>query len=341
MLTKKSKKWSVWPTLKHSTRFSKLQLAVFLVVFAGAGAYIIHKSFAAVIVNPTHIVDAQWNFPGSGYDMTSVSVDIAPQADPTPDGYFYAAEFYYFNNFTGYMGLQDQGIDINGTTVAKTASITVYGATGTTPASGIQSSCWNPSGEGQQCNLNDVYNWVPQHTYRFSLSLQQANDGIGNEVWAVKFIDTTTGITNQLGTVKVPTSWQYLGHAIITFHERFSGPTDSCANIRYSSVIFSNALGNNGALTGTVGPPLNSGVNQTQCPGMLDNHITNNITYSSYGNKLTPAKTGDINGDGAINITDLSIVLSNWGIIGGVADLNKDNKVNIFDLSILLSNYGN
>jgi hypothetical protein len=51
-------------------------------------------------------------------------------------------------------------------------------------------------------------------------------------------------------------------------------------------------------------------------------------------------KTGDLNGDGVVNIFDLSILLSNWGTSNQNADLNNDGVVNIFDLSILLSNWG-
>lgn len=54
-----------------------------------------------------------------------------------------------------------------------------------------------------------------------------------------------------------------------------------------------------------------------------------------------PAKIGDINGDGKVNITDLSILLSNYGKTGpNPADLNGDNSVNTADLLILLSHYG-
>jgi hypothetical protein len=55
---------------------------------------------------------------------------------------------------------------------------------------------------------------------------------------------------------------------------------------------------------------------------------------------------GDVNGDGIVNITDLGILLSNFGISGpgvmlGDGDLNGDMAVNITDLGILLSNFGN
>jgi hypothetical protein len=49
---------------------------------------------------------------------------------------------------------------------------------------------------------------------------------------------------------------------------------------------------------------------------------------------------GDLNGDGSVNITDLSILLSNYNTANTLADINSDGSVNIFDLSILLSHYG-
>jgi hypothetical protein len=54
----------------------------------------------------------------------------------------------------------------------------------------------------------------------------------------------------------------------------------------------------------------------------------------------TTPKPGDLNSDGVVNITDLSILLSSWNTTNSTADINKDGTVNILDLSILLSNYG-
>lgn len=57
----------------------------------------------------------------------------------------------------------------------------------------------------------------------------------------------------------------------------------------------------------------------------------------------TPAASShspDINGDGIVNIVDLSILLSNYTSNYAPADLNGDGIVNITDLSVLLSNYG-
>lgn len=52
------------------------------------------------------------------------------------------------------------------------------------------------------------------------------------------------------------------------------------------------------------------------------------------------AKTGDLNGDGRVDVTDLSILLANWNTTNANSDINKDGTVNIFDLSILLSKFG-
>jgi len=51
------------------------------------------------------------------------------------------------------------------------------------------------------------------------------------------------------------------------------------------------------------------------------------------------AASGDLNSDGKVDVTDLGILLSNWGASGS-ADINKDGKVDVVDLGILLSNWG-
>lgn len=46
----------------------------------------------------------------------------------------------------------------------------------------------------------------------------------------------------------------------------------------------------------------------------------------------------DLNGDGHVNVFDLSILLGNWGR-SGTGDINGDGTVNALDLSLLLSKY--
>jgi hypothetical protein len=72
--------------------------------------------------------------------------------------------------------------------------------------------------------------------------------------------------------------------------------------------------------------------------------------YASLSSGGTGAKSGDINGDNSVNITDLSLLLSSYNqnttqcVTNNTykCDLSSpgDGVVNIFDLSILLSHYG-
>jgi len=53
---------------------------------------------------------------------------------------------------------------------------------------------------------------------------------------------------------------------------------------------------------------------------------------------------GDLNGDGAVSLADLSILLANYGTVGGVdpedGDLDGDDDVDLTDLSLMLSVFG-
>jgi hypothetical protein len=55
---------------------------------------------------------------------------------------------------------------------------------------------------------------------------------------------------------------------------------------------------------------------------------------------LNPNLPGDLNNDNTVNITDMSILLSNYGTSNPTADINSDGTVNVLDLSVLLSHYG-
>ena len=58
---------------------------------------------------------------------------------------------------------------------------------------------------------------------------------------------------------------------------------------------------------------------------------------------LTPLEPGDANGDGQVDVNDLTIVLTNFGQIGAAwsqGDFNGNGTVDVNDLTIVLSNYG-
>ena len=69
-------------------------------------------------------------------------------------------------------------------------------------------------------------------------------------------------------------------------------------------------------------------------------------TLDGYGYAVTTATVvpGDVNGDGQVDINDLTIVLANFGQTTGMTwstgDLNGDGRVDFNDLTILLTAYG-
>lgn len=66
-----------------------------------------------------------------------------------------------------------------------------------------------------------------------------------------------------------------------------------------------------------------------------------NLGLQSNAVGVTTRYRGDIDGNGAVNLTDLSVLLSNWNKTGtSNSDLDGNSIVNLTDLSILLSNWG-
>ncbi|MCH8151472.1 MAG: hypothetical protein IH830_03750 [Planctomycetes bacterium] len=69
--------------------------------------------------------------------------------------------------------------------------------------------------------------------------------------------------------------------------------------------------------------------------------LGNNAQGGSVSFLLIPiTRTGDLDGDCAIGISDLLLLLEQWGMTNSAADLNADGIVGILDLLILLANWG-
>jgi hypothetical protein len=67
--------------------------------------------------------------------------------------------------------------------------------------------------------------------------------------------------------------------------------------------------------------------------------VSLNITISNSSSGTCPV-IGDLNNDCHVNLTDLSIILSNYFTTNTVGDLDHSGFINITDLSMLLSHYG-
>jgi len=53
-----------------------------------------------------------------------------------------------------------------------------------------------------------------------------------------------------------------------------------------------------------------------------------------------PACPADVNGDGYVNVSDLLVVIDQWGLADSPADLNSDGIVDVTDLLIVVGNWG-
>ena len=110
-------------------------------------------------------------------------------------------------------------------------------------------------------------------------------------------------------------------------------------DVSWHSIDGGGALGQGGnyQLTSTIGQP-DAGVALMGGP------------YSIRGGFLaflpgTPLPCpGDVNDDGAVNLTDLSTLLANFGVASGATqtqgDLDADTDVDLTDLATLLANFG-
>jgi hypothetical protein len=151
----------------------------------------------------------------------------------------------------------------------------------------------------------------------------------------------TGGTANASATVTVGTT---SGPPAITSISPTSGPIGTQVTINGSNLDKATIVEFNqgGTVSYTINSP--SKITATVPSGSQTGYISIN-----QGQALSPTvftvtapttKVGDLNSDGVVNITDLSILLSSWNTTNSTADINKDGTVNILDLSILLSNYG-
>ena len=92
-------------------------------------------------------------------------------------------------------------------------------------------------------------------------------------------------------------------------------------------------------------PDVNTSSSQVSSSATTYNFTSGpNVTLIKVSSPTTKTPVlGDINGDGAVDILDFSILASNWGkpnATAGMGDLNGDGKVDILDLSILATAWG-
>jgi hypothetical protein len=175
---------------------------------------------------------------------------------------------------------------------------------------------------------------------KFNTSLLQATGISSGNFLPTVFVpgqisgDTATivlgSLTDQSGTY--PKTGQGIV-ARVTFRSINSGT----ANISFGSATAVSAIGQ-----GSNVAELASSINITVAGASGTAVPTGNRTPSPVPTGSTAPSTGDINGDGIVNIVDIGILIDVYGIVPVAdqkTDLNHDGIINIVDIGIIIDNY--
>lgn len=97
-----------------------------------------------------------------------------------------------------------------------------------------------------------------------------------------------------------------------------------------------------GTYTFNLALPVANVVQQINNPPSLSPVVGATVNVTAGAFTVVVAVTGDLDGNGSVDLTDLSTLLSQFGSTGGTfsADINGDGSVDLTDLSLLLSNFG-
>lgn len=156
--------------------------------------------------------------------------------------------------------------------------------------------------------------------------------GDGGHVWAT----TATGDGSEANqALFIPKGWSSRFH--VPFAQNVgANPTDGIAIDRAANRVYVTSggapgvvsvIGDHAAVCGGIAPA--SALRQGE---------SDEITFNFYS--VEKVTLSDVNGDGQVDIFDLSLVASRYGSSDSAADLNGDGTVDIFDLTIIASNFG-
>lgn len=150
---------------------------------------------------------------------------------------------------------------------------------------------------------------------------------------------TAVSVTVDNAAPTAPGNFQQTGNTTNSISLSWSASTDNNSVTGYRLTRNGTTIANLSASTLTYNDTsLASGTSYTYTVAALD--AAGNVSSASTVSASTKtALPGDINGDNKVDLTDLTIMISNWNTTSSSSDFNADGTVNIFDLSILLSHW--
>lgn len=200
-----------------------------------------------------------WYWPqiSNGYD--SFTWTVTPEYEATTEnGVFWSHQFSIKNGDAGYFGLQNNGSAPSG----KIAIFSIWEALYS--ESPEYASTFGGEGIGYTSRIS--YNWEVNTVYELSIFFD-GNDGSG-DWWKATIKNQSNGVTNIVGRIKVPSSWEKLNSNSIMWTESYIG-LNSCSSLQFTGVVFGSPIANNSTLpnshTNTLQSP--SDLSRIYCPG--------------------------------------------------------------------------
>ena len=171
----------------------------------------------------------------------SIMVSLDPG---THSFYYWAIQFRFIDGTAGYMGLQTDLTDNNGSDIGKGINVAIWNSTDAKLENGAKV---RPNTDGQPGKgLYMPYIWQEGVVYRFRIwELSTDDDGIW---WMFAVQDTSSKVEIQVGSIKTPPSMQRLDHSSVVWTEYYGPQRDSpCDNPvrKEMSVMFLNPARNN------------------------------------------------------------------------------------------------
>jgi len=298
--------------------------ALFIVIFAAIGAYIFVVSRAAG--NATFTLSPASSSPSLGSTLTitiqensSTESVNAIEADLTYD----QAKLQYvsINTGAGSFSLVGQATGGSGT-----VKIGVASSSTVTGSQTVATVTFNTIGVG-----------TAAVSFAGTSAIIRASD-------TTNILGTSTGGSYTIADKQaptVPTSLSMASHTISSINIAWTASSDNVGVTGYK--VYRNGTQVGTSVTNSYADTgLSAGTSYSYTVAAYD-AANNTSAQSSASSFSTVSQSGDVNGDGHVNVTDLSILATNYGktaMTRAQGDLNGDGVVNVYDLSILAANWG-
>ena len=212
---------------------------------------------------------SDWIFPdmpAGGFqeieDMIYPANDPAAKPGQVAQAYFYSSQFGIVSGDGGYIGIQT---DTGNSPAPKKAIFSIWGANAARCSTVEGALCQPFTGEGDGYQTLIPYEWVAGHQYR--TRVRALDSDAGGDWWVGEITDETTGDTQIVGYIRVPSVYEGLSYYVINWVEWYAPQAETCDQLPSSTVYFSPARANGGAYV--AGAP-NNHLGGGACPSEVE-----------------------------------------------------------------------